>query len=170
MLFHVSEHLIELIFMPLSWLDTGDCSLRWRGASVFGGMWLIIGWWKGRDPNDSDGLSFECFAIDGSLSWGHRYCERGFLSRFFWGEILSIKTQISMKTPVCGGDFSPRIIEWSIHTIRESLSLVYKRLIIKHNPENKRRKDIFTWKIQFGKTTGRRRKIHYNISVYRNFR
>jgi len=66
--FHFREHLIKLIFMPLSWLDTGDYSLRQGEASVFGGMWLIIGWWKGRGPKDSDGLSFRCFAIDSSLS------------------------------------------------------------------------------------------------------
>jgi len=41
--------------------------------------------------------------------------------RIFRGEILSVKIQISMKAPFCGGDFLLRVIRRSIHTTNESV-------------------------------------------------
>jgi len=41
----------------------------------------------------------------------------------------------------------------------------------KHHTDNRWRRDIFTWELKSGKITERRRrKIHYQSSVYRNFR
>ena len=68
-------------------------------------MQLIVGWWRDRAPSGSDGFAFGCYAIDGSLSSGHRRCGRGFFEEGFWAfrkEIFSVGTQISMKAPVCG--------------------------------------------------------------------
>jgi len=42
--------------------------------------------------------------------------EEVFLRKDVRGEISSIGTQISMKAPICGGDFSTRLIEQSVHT------------------------------------------------------
>jgi len=49
LLFHISEHLKELVFVLLWWLDTG-CPLRRGGADVFCYMRLIDGWWATVPP------------------------------------------------------------------------------------------------------------------------
>jgi len=41
---------------------------------------------------------------------------RGFLRMCLVEEKSECETQLSRKAPVCGGDFSPRAIEWSILT------------------------------------------------------
>ena len=45
LLFHVGEHLKELVFVLLRWLDTSGCLLRQGGADVFSDMRPIDGWW-----------------------------------------------------------------------------------------------------------------------------
>jgi len=62
--------------VPLRWLDTGGCSLRQGASDVLSGMQMILGWWRGRAPSDSDGLTFGCCSVDDSLSWSHRRSER----------------------------------------------------------------------------------------------
>ena len=70
-------------------------------------------------------------------------CERGFLRKFFEEgfvifrrEILSVETQLSMKSQVCGGDFSSQVIGRSILTTNDNKDGVY----VKHNTEE--RQDI----------------------------
>ena len=41
--------------------------------------------------------------------------------RFFRRKILSVGTLISMKASVCGDDFSPQVIRWSILTTSENV-------------------------------------------------
>ena len=43
--------------------------------------WLLLS--GGTVPNSSDGFVFGCCAVDSSLSWANRQCERGFLRKVF---------------------------------------------------------------------------------------
>ena len=71
-------------------------------------------------------IAFRCGAVEGDnlLFWGYRCSGSGFLRKVFFGkvlrsfrrEILSVGTQISMKAPICGVDFSPIVIGRSILT------------------------------------------------------
>ena len=77
-------------------------------------MFLIVCGWSltgggEHAPNGADGFTFRRGADEGDclLSWGHRYCARGFLKRLllegfviFGREILSLRTQLSMKALV----------------------------------------------------------------------
>jgi len=63
---------------------------------------------------------------------------------------MSVKTQISMKAPICGGDFPLRVLRRWIHTTNESVCLKYKYKII--NTTKKADEDaIFYVKTQIGK-------------------
>ena len=89
--------------------------------------WMV----KGSCPSDFGGLSFGGCTI-GRLTFLRPWLiwKRLFEKDFFEREISSVKTWISMKALVCGGEFSLWIIERSIYTTSESMGLVYKRLII----------------------------------------
>ena len=69
---------------------------------------------------------------------------------FFWifkGEILSARTQISMKAPFCGGYFLLWMIRRSIHTTNENMCLRCKYKI-SNTTDNRWRHDIFKWKLK----------------------
>ena len=113
------EYLKEMVFVLLQWLATGGFPLKRWGTGVFGGMRMIDGWW-GTVPRQ---WKFPCLwhgavECESLHSWSHRDMEEAFWERFwiFRGEILSVEIQISMKSPICDGDFLPRAIRWSIHT------------------------------------------------------
>ena len=116
-LFHIGEHLKVL------------SSCHWSGrilAVVSWGEEVLCSWWNAADRWLVEGpYPKRCWRPRlwtlrrwWLASWIHRLWG---ISSFEEGrgEILSVATELSIKTPVYGGDFSPQMIEWSIHTISE---------------------------------------------------
>jgi len=95
LLFYIGEHLNELVFVLLWWLDTSTWLLRRGAVDVLSGMRLIDGWWKDCAPSGADGLAFGyCVVeVDSLLSWSHRHGGRGFLRKVFsfWEEDLECR-------------------------------------------------------------------------------
>jgi len=106
----------------------------WLSGSCFGSEDILWGglveWLKGRAQTVAMTLPFEVEPLTVHFLGAMVDLEESFWGRFFGGEILNVNTQILMKVPVCGGDFSLRIIKRSIHITSESMSLVYKLSII----------------------------------------
>jgi len=113
---------------------------RWRlphGARRSWCLWHYASdWWLvgGLCPNDADGHTFRCGAVEGDslFSWGHQHCGRDFLRKVLWflGSRFWVWGLISQwKTPVCGSDFLSQVIGQSIFSTSERWS----RVVREHN-------------------------------------
>ena len=92
----------------------------------------------------SAGLTYGYCAIDGLLSWGHHQSERGFLCKFFGilVERSECKDSISMKAPICDGDYT---IDRTVSLTPQARGYLDYRVIIEDlNKVNRRRQKIFT--------------------------
>ena len=89
--------------------------------------------------------------------------KEAFWGRFFGREILRVGTQLSMKAPVCGGDFPSQVIWRSIIITSNRWSRMGYCTRIEHNTE--KRDKIFRWNLLIGKNYGEGEELHYNSQI-----